>query len=65
MDEAIEVLVLPASALDEPGEATGNAHALAAVARVGERLIPVLDPIRLFTGIEADAGDPEGMGSGP
>lgn len=63
VDEATEVLVLPASALHEPDEATGNAHALAAVARDGERLIPVLDPIRLFAGVEAAAGDPEGTGS--
>ena len=52
-DAVVEVLTLPPEGVDPPDPRLGSAHLVSAMLRVGQRLIVVLDPERLWTGVES------------
>lgn len=52
-DAAVEVLTLPAAALDEPDELVGLDHPISHLARVQERVVPLLVLERICDGAQS------------
>jgi len=64
-DSTAEVLSLPAESVTPPDQLTGQARPVEAIARDGERLVPILDLQRVVFGLEQlDPAEVLGAGAG-